>query len=489
MNILFIASECVPYAKTGGLADVVGALPKYLKRLGHEVVVVIPKYGTIDYAKHKLRPFMPQLGVWMGNTLEWCCVHKAEGPDEVAVYFIEYNRYFDREGLYHDAAFNDYLDNPRRFSFLSRAALQLCRDIYFMPDVVHAHDWQTAAALAYLKVWHFGDAVLGRAAGVLTIHNIAYQGVYGAENYEYTGLKVENFVSDIFEDHGRINFLKGGIFFADMVNTVSPTYAHETLSSHHSHGMAPYLNRKGGHYTGILNGVDYHEWNPENDPYIAAPYTASDLSGKAACKKQLQELFHLEQTSAVPIIGCVSRFVTQKGLDMLAQTIEPMLTNMKLQFVILGAGDKRLESFFGSLPARYPGKIGSYIGYSNELSHIIEAGSDFFIMPSLYEPCGLNQIYSLKYGTLPIVRATGGLEDTVEQYDEKTGYGTGFKFLDPHSSAVYNTAGWAISTWYDRHKHIELMRKRAMIKDFSWEKSAEAYSKLYEKAIAHRHGG
>lgn len=483
LKIMMIASECVPFVKTGGLADVVGALPKALEALGHEVMVVLPKYAAIDSVKHRLQSHYPTLGVWMGTLQEWCSVHRTESGG-VPVYFIESNKYFDRWGLYHDAEFRDYQDNPLRFGFLTRAALQLCQDLGFVPDIVHAHDWQAALAPAYLKIWHWNDPLLGRAASVLTIHNLAYQGSYSAESYQYLGLQPGNFVSDKFEDHGRINFLKGGIHFADVVNTVSPTYANETRTPDGGYGLAPYLNNKGARYVGILNGVDYDEWNPAVDQLLPARYTPADLSGKAACKQALQRRFSLEENLEMPVIGAVTRLVDQKGLNLLAQAIEGVLEYMRAQFVILGAGEKHLESFFGALPARYPGLAGSYIGYNNELAHLIEAGSDFFIMPSLFEPCGLNQIYSLKYGTLPIVRATGGLDDTVQQYDESTGAGTGFKFWEPSASAVYYTIGWAVSTYYDRKAHMQKMIQTAMAQDFSWERSARQYVELYQQARA-----
>lgn len=485
MNIVMIASECVPYAKTGGLADVVGALPVELQKLGHQVMVVMPKYSLIDAARFALRPFLSPLGVWMGDTLEWCAVHVTDHQG-VPVYFIEFDRYFNRWGLYHDADFNDYLDNPRRFGFLTRAGLQLCRDINFAPDIVHAHDWHTALAAAYLKIWHWNDPVLGKAASVLTIHNIAYQGVYDARDYPYLGLQWINFTPDKFEDHGRINFLKGGIVYSDMVNTVSPTYARETRTPEGGLGLAPYLNNKGENYVGILNGVDYSRWNPEIDPLIPARYSAKDLSGKAVCKRELQRRFLLEVNANIPLIGVVSRLVTQKGLHLLAQTIEDILKNMLVQFVILGAGEKELESYYGSLPARYPGRVGSYIGYNEELSHWVEAGADFFIMPSLSEPCGLNQMYSLKYGTLPIVRAVGGLDDTVQQYDETTGAGTGFKFWEATPRAIYYAVGWAVSTFFDRKEHMQQMIRAAMAQDFSWRRSAGEYVGLYERAMAYK---
>ncbi len=488
MKIMMIASECVPFAKTGGLADVVGALPIALRALGHEVIVVMPKYGSINTAKYQIAPFFNQMCVWMGNAEEWCAVHKTT-MDGVPVYFIEADKYFARSGLYHDDAFNDYGDNPRRFAFLTRAALQLAHDMGFDADIVHAHDWQTALAAAYLKVWHWNDPILGKAASVLTIHNVGYQGKYGAEHYDYIGLQWSNFTPDKLEDHGSVNFLKGGIQYADLVTTVSPTYAGETRTPEYAHGMAPYLNDKGADYIGILNGVDYAQWDPATDKLIPARYSAADLSGKAVCKLELQKRFLLDIDPAIPIVGVVSRFADQKGLDLLASAIEAIVNTMKVQFVILGSGDKGLEAFYGGLPARYGGRIGSYIGYDNALAHWIEAGSDFFIMPSRYEPCGLNQIYSLKYGTLPIVRNTGGLADTVEQYDESTGAGTGFKFWEPSAHAVYYAVGWAVSTYYDRKPHVAKMIQKAMAQNFSWEESARAYVTAYERAIRNRQSG
>lgn len=485
LKIVMIASECVPYAKTGGLADVVGALPKILRAMGHDVIVVMPRYGRIDGEKFGLQTRLTSMGVWMGNTLEWCRVQQAYN-DDVPTFFIEHNVYFERPGLYHDDNMNDYLDNPRRFAFLSRAGLQLCRDLGFSPDIVHVHDWQTAPAAAYLKVWHWDDPVLGGAASVLTIHNMAYQGKYSAEHYPYMGLGWQNFTPEKFEDYGQVNFLKGGIHFADVVNTVSPTYAAETRTPQLGYGMAPYVNDRGDDYVGIINGVDYSEWSPAADPLIPAQYTPHDLAGKATSKEALQQRMALDVDPSIPVIGVVSRFADQKGLHLLAASIESMVENMRVQFAILGSGDKGLERFFGGLPARYPGRVGCFIGYNNELSHLIEAGADFFIMPSIYEPCGLNQIYSLKYGTLPIVRATGGLDDTVEQYDEATGSGTGFKFWDASPNAVYYTVGWAVSTYYDRPHHIDRMRQAAMARDFSWQRSADRYVDLYARAMANK---
>lgn len=482
-----VASECVPFAKTGGLADVVGALPGALQKLGHEVIVVLPKYRSIDVVKYSIKP-LKTMGVWMGNSEEWCAVHNTRTPEGVTVYLIESNMYFDRAGFYHDAANTDYFDNPRRFGFLARAALQLCIDIGFDADIVHTHDWQTALACAYLRIWHWDDPVLGGAASMLTIHNIGYQGVYGTEHYDYLGLQWGNFTSDKFEDHGRINFLKGGIQYADMVNTVSPKYSWETRTPEMAHGLAPYLNDKEESYIGILNGVDYEQWNPGLDTLIPANYSLQDLAGKRICKRELQRRFLLLENDDVPIIGVVSRLAYQKGLDLLSHAIESILDNMHVQFVLLGSGDPGLERFFAHLPVRYPGRAGCYIGFDNELSHWIEAGADMFLMPSRYEPCGLNQIYSLKYGTLPVVRATGGLDDTVEQYNEKTGTGTGFKFDEPSAHAIYYAVGWAVSTYYDRRNHWDKMIQTAMKQHFSWDDSATEYEKAYLQATINKFG-
>jgi starch synthase len=328
--------------------------------------------------------------------------------------------------------------------------------------------------------------MLGNAASLLTIHNIAYQGKYPASHLGYLGLQRGNLTPGKFEDYGAINFLKGGIVYADMVNTVSPTYARETRTPALGNGLAPYLNNKGDNYIGILNGCDYTQWNPETDTVIPARYSADDLSGKAVCKRELQKRFGLEVLPGIPIVGVVSRFVEQKGLDLLAQCIERIVRDMRVQFVVLGSGDKVLETFYGGLPARYGGHIGSTIGYSEELAHIVEAGADFFIMPSIFEPCGLNQMYSLKYGTLPIVRATGGLDDTVQQYDEATGQGTGFKFYEASANAIYYAVGWAVSTYYDRPQHMRQMIQAAMAQDFSWERSAGQYVGACERAVANK---
>ena len=485
-NILIAASEMSPYAKVGGLGDVSASLSAALKKLGHDVRVVIPRYRCIDTEKYGAAAALNSMGVWMGNKEEWCMVYRAESFGKVPVYFIEHSLFFDRDGLYHDNNMSDYDDNPLRFAFFSRAALQLCKDIGFKPDIVHGNDWQTALVSAYLKVWHWNDPLLGSAASLLTIHNAAYQGIYPKSNYDYIGLGWQNFTEPAFESYDKVNFLKGGIHFADMVTAVSPTFAKEICEPGGGFGLAPYLSAKGSKFKGILNGIDYEEWDPQIDIHLPAHYSADDLDGKRKCKRYLQKLFCLKNDPKTALIGTIGRFVDQKGFHLIRNIIERVLDNMHVQFVILGSGESNLQDFFRDLPARYSGSAGSYIGYHNERAHLIEAGCDFFLMPSLFEPCGLNQMYSLRYGTLPIVRATGGLDDTVENYDEKSGNGNGFKFWESSENALYYTIGWAVSTYYDRPSHIRKMILNGMSRDFSWETSAIKYVDAYAAAIENK---
>lgn len=485
MKVLFVASECAPYAKSGGLGDVVGSLPKALRRLGCDARVVIPLYASIDRARFGI-VYERSACIHMGGREEqWVGVHHALLDGEVPVWFVDCERFFGRPGIYDEPA-GEYKDNAYRFALLSKAALQICKDTGFIPDVMHAHDWPTALVPAYLKTWDRILSPLSGTASVLTIHNIGYQGKYHASAYPYIGVGYEHFTPNKFEDFGGINFLKAGVAFSDALTTVSPTHRDEILSPDGGMGLAPYLNARSGDLSGILNGADYEHWNPANDKYIAARYSEKDIRGKARCKEDLQRRMGLDQKLELPVFGIVSRFVQQKGFGLLMEALPKALDTMAMQVAVLGTGDQGTEHFFRWLASAYPGRVGSYIGFSVELSHVIEAGSDFFLMPSLYEPCGLNQIYSMKYGTLPIVRAIGGLEDTVKNYNEWDGGGTGFKFFDPNGPALYNTIGWAVSTWYDRPHHIARMRETAMAQNFSWDDSAREYVKVYEKALTVR---
>ena len=481
MKILFVASECAPFAKVGGLGDAVAGLAKALQQLGHEVRVMLPLYSFID--RHKLG--LHVVGshcVHMGGGVEhWIGLHEAPLDGCVPAWFVEYENYFGRIGLY-DGSTGHYADNAYRFALLSKAALQVCKDRHWIPQVMHVHDWPSALVPVFLKTWDRVLSPLSETASVLTIHNIGYQGVYPADVFPYLGITGDHFHPGALEDHGKLNLLKAGINYADALTTVSPTHAQETLTPSGGMGMAPFLNARRQDFFGILNGADYDHWDPATDPLLPARYTAGDLAGKAACKAALQGQLGLAERPDLPVFGIVSRFATQKGFNLLRDALPAALNQMQLQVVVLGNGDPDTENFFRWLQATYPGRVGTFLGFNNELSHRIQAGSDFFLMPSLYEPCGLSQIYALRYGTLPIVRATGGLDDTVINYAEATGAGTGFKFIQPTSQALYNTIGWAVSTWFDRPQHIAQLRQQAMAQDYSWTKSAAQYLQVYHHA-------
>ena len=483
-KILVACSEAFPFSKSGGMADVCGSLPKALAKLGHDVRLVLPRYWCIGKEAFALKRVLSPMGVVMGAETIWCEVYEGK-YDGVKAYFIEHDGFFGRAGLYDDGKW-EYPDNAERFSFFSKACMQLCRDLKFKPDIIHCNDWQTSLIPAFLKTADSWDAYFKDTATVLTIHNIGYQGVFPGEVYDFLGIWPEHFTESKFESWGNVHFLKAGIFFADGITTVSPSYAREIITPEGGTGLAPYLERRKDDITGVLNGADYDHWCPEKDPLIPARFSADDPSGKYICKEALQREFGLKPDPGIPVIGIVSRFAHQKGFDLLAPVIKSIVNDMVVQFAILGSGEKYLEDYFGGLPAEFPGRIGAWVGFNNHKAHLIEAGSDFFLMPSLYEPCGLNQIYSLKYGTLPIVRDIGGLKDTVVQYNEQDGGGTGFKFDKADPMAVYYTVGWAVSTYFDRPHHFKKMRDTAMRQSFCWKDSAREYEKVYDKALARR---
>jgi len=481
LSILFISSEAAPYVKTGGLGDVSGALPLYLHKAGVKVKTVLPLYSVINRDKYGITKLFDNACVKMGNCEEFYSVYYTNKPGGNDVYFIEFDKYFRRKSVYFDEN-GDYGDGPFRYAFLVRAAMQLAKDLGFRPDIIHANDWQTALAPYYLKSDY--DPFFAGTKSVFTIHNIGYQGNYPADALAYAKICLKDFQPWGFEAYGRLNLMKGGICFADKITTVSPTYAREILGSVGGNGLDGFLRARQGDFTGILNGCDTDIWNPKTDKLIPANFDVRTYKkGKAANKAELQKRFMLNQNPDIPVFGFVARLVAQKGIELLAPVVEKIINSMACQLVFLGSGDEWAQWYFGGLPARFGGRIGAYIGYSEELSHLIEAGSDFFLMPSIYEPCGLNQMYSQLYGTLPIVRATGGLDDTVKNYDEWTGYGTGFKFYDVSCDALYNTVGWANATYYDRRGDIDKMIKDSMRLDYSWEKSAAQYIRLYQSMI------
>ncbi len=479
LKIFIVASEVVPFAKTGGLADVAGALPKALAALGHDVRVVMPRYYVVD--KSKFKALDGALGVDMGRDGEaWGLVLEGVLPNtEIPVYFIEHEGYFGRSGLY-DAGDNGYEDNPQRFIFFSKAALQLCKKLHFGPDIIHVNDWHTAIIPLLLNVMQ--DSYFQNTASILTIHNLQHQGRFTKDVMEILGIGWGNFNTYELEDFDGVNLLKAGIVHADAITTVSPKYSQEIRGFAYDWGLKDVLNAHAYKLHGILNGVDYEEWSPKSDHYIAKKYTAKSLSGKKVCKAELQKIFNLPVRADVPLFGFVGRLAEQKGVTLIASEIWNLL-EMDIQIVLLGAGERWAESFFSHVSDVQREKFGCYIGYRNDLAHQIEAGCDFFLMPSLFEPCGLNQIYSLSYGTLPIVRATGGLDDTIENFNPHANTGTGFKFYDATPKAFYNTVVWAVDTWYNNKDAIKALIKNGMKKHFGWDDTAKVYESVYNEAL------
>lgn len=479
-RILFITSECTPLAQTGGLGDAVAGLSKALVQRGHDVRIVMPLYQRIDRAKFGIT-FFRSCCVHFGRGEEiWVGIFEGKLDGEVPIWFIDYARYFDRPGIY------DGDEDGYRFGVLSKAALQICKDTGWIPQIAHVHDWMTSVAAVFLKTWDRVLSPLSATASVLTIHNIGYQGKFDSSVLPFYGFGGDYLAPDRFEDFGGINLLKAGIQYADAITTVSPNYAREIRGPIGGMGLAPYLNNRGDRVSGILNGVDTTVWNPATDTYLPARYSRENLAGKAECKRALQERFGLKVDPRIPLFAVISRFAPQKGFDLLRGALPQAVRDMVMQAVVLGTGDAFTEHFFRWMSNANPGRANAHIGFSPELAHLMEAGSDFFLMPSIYEPCGLNQMYSSLYGTLPIVRATGGLDDTVENYDEAAGSGTGFKFWELSDRALYYTIGWAVSTWYDRPHHIAAMQQQGMARDFTWEASARQYEHVYENALAHR---
>lgn len=489
LNILIVASECVPFAKTGGLADVVGILPKFLKKMGHDVRVVMPRYYRIDKAKLKpLSDAMP-LGVPMGIIGEqWCGVYEGVLPNsDVPIYFLEHELYYGRDAIYNNAEGEGFLDNDNRFVFLSRAALQLAKALDFRPDIVHANDWHTAAIPVFMNTIYKHDPFFAKTASVLTIHNMQYQGQFYEGLMDVLGIGWEHFNFLELEQDDCVNLLKGGIYHANLVSTVSKGYKNEIMTSEYGYGLEGVMRDRTAFVRGILNGMDYEEWNPKTDKYLAKNYDVGDMDGKDVCKADIQKTMGLPVNQAIPLFGIVSRLVEQKGVHLLSEAFD-WIMGLDIQMVMLGEGDARAHEFFRSMASKYPSKFAVQIGYDNSLAHKIEAGADFFVMPSIFEPCGLNQMYSLRYGTLPIVRATGGLDDTVENFDERRKSGDGFKFGDAKAWALYNTIGWATYTYYNNKEAMVILQKNAMGKRFTWEESAKKYEEMYVDAIKLKRG-
>ena len=478
MKILFLSSEGLPYSKTGGLADVVQALPKALAEMGHEVAVLLPRYRGNKITS----TLVSSVTATMGDQLRFPAIAEGAAVSGVRYFFVVDREFFDREQLYGEKG-TDYPDNAQRFTEYCRTAIEFVKRVW-LPDVIHCHDWQTALVPLLLRTQHANDPVTRSLPVVLTIHNLAYQGLFPREVLKSTGLPESLFTFDKLEFYGDVNFLKGGILFADYLSTVSRRYALEIQTPEYGSALDGVIRERADRLVGILNGVDYSAWSPESDAFIVQKYSAHHLEGKKACKKDLLQYFklpvdkpeHLER----PLLGIVSRFADQKGFDLVAQ-ISTELMQENLSLVVLGTGQPEYQRLFRGLAEKYPARVGLKIGYDNSLAHKIEAGADLFLMPSRYEPCGLNQIYSLRYGTVPVVRATGGLDDTIQDFDPQTNQGTGFKFVNYDGDALLESIRKALKVFREPKVWQELQRN-GMAKDFSWKASAAAYVTLYEAA-------
>ncbi|MFP4203986.1 MAG: glycogen synthase GlgA [Opitutales bacterium] len=483
-KILMVAPEVAPLVKVGGLADVVGALTKTLADRGHDVRVLLPKYQGLQGTEGAVpdeRPLIVRLGGHEAFARVWECPL----PGSVArCHLLEYNRYFDGPSVY-SAPFGPEEENGRRFAFLSRAAVELCYHLDWFPDIVHCHDWAAALTPVYLNTLETGTPMQG-AASVLTLHNMQHQGCFSRHLIDFAGFPPEVFRPDGLESMGGVNFLKGGIFHATKITTVSPTYAGEIQEPTGGHGLHNILRFRTADLVGVINGIDKSEWNPSKDALIPACFSLNDMKGKEQCKSALQEAFGLSVESKTPVFVVVSRLVEQKGLDLLAASADRLMEGMHIQVAVLGSGEPGLEGSFRELAVRYPGRFATHIGFDNQLAHLAVAGGDFLIMPSRFEPCGLSQMYAMTYGTPPIVRATGGLIDSVECYIEGTGLGAGFVFHNATPEALHDTVGWACSTYYDRPEDMAALRRNGMDCDFSWDASASIYEDVYEKAVSER---
>ena len=476
MHIAFVASEGVPFSKTGGLADVVGALPRALAALGHQVSVYLPRYRQTKLTEPVT--VVRSITIPFDDKYRFASVVTGGTQGGVRFYFVEYPPYFDRDALYGTPA-GDYPDNAERYALFSRAVIEASK-ILGVPHVFHCHDWQSALVPILLRTVYAEDPALRETATVFTIHNMGYQGLFPPETLPLLMLPWDLFTMSKMEFFGQVNFLKGALTYSDYVTTVSRKYSQEIQTAEYGFGLEGVLHDRASTVSGILNGVDYEEWSPQTDKFAAAKFSPQDLAGKAKCKLDLLAGFGMPAADAkLPVIGIVSRFAAQKGFDLISQ-IADRLAREQMILVALGAGDKPYEEMFLRLHKLFPNKIAVKVAYDNAIAHKIEAGADMFLMPSRYEPCGLNQIYSLKYGTVPIVRATGGLDDTIEPWDARTGKGTGFKFTEYIGESLLLTIKQALQGYSDQTSWQVLMRN-GMNKDFSWNASAREYGKIYEK--------
>ncbi len=480
MNILFAASEIRPFAKTGGLADVAGSLPDELKKFGHDIISIMPLYDTVQKNFRDLENCNKPFEITVGDNKYEGNIFAAKTSSGTPVYFIKNDILYMREGLYGERTGN-YKDNSSRFIFFCRAVVKACELLGFQPHIIHCNDWQTGLIPAYLKITESENPFFKGTKTLYTIHNLAYQGAFWHFDMKLTGLPWSVFSSEGLEFFGMLNFMKSGIVFSDAISTVSKNYSKEIQTEQHSFGMEGILRKRKKDIYGIINGVDYGEWNPETDKHIKENYSALNMNGKKVCKKDILEEFAISSSETVPVIGIVSRLAEQKGMDLIIDAI-PEILSMNVVLLILGKGDNKYHLTLCRLANAYRNKLGIKLEFNEPLAHKIEAGCDFFLMPSRYEPCGLNQIYSLKYGTIPIVSATGGLDDTILNYNPLTGAGNGFKFKKYGKKAMLEKIAEALKITGDERHKTQII-KTGMNCDFSWNKSAKKYEALYKTII------
>ncbi len=487
MRILLVSPEVFPFAKTGGLADVTGALPKKIAKLGHEVKVILPFYKIVEQKKFEFKNLdlkIPEI-LLADKNLKIKVKSFSDKNSNVEVLFLDYRPFFYRKNLYLDPKTGqDYKDNDERFILFSKGVLEILKQMNWSPDIIHCNDWQSALIPAYLKTTHAGDPFFKGTATVFSVHNIAYQGIFPKDSFAKIGVAKNLFYpTSPFEFWGKLNFMKAGIVYADVINTVSQRYKEEIQkSSEFGYGLEGVLGSRSSDLYGILNGIDYFEWSPENDRYIPYRYSPEDLSGKEKNKIKLLEKSNLPKNQKdIPVLGIISRLADQKGFDLFEKVGEEILS-LDLKIVLLGTGDQKYHIYFLNLEKKYPEKIKVNLTFSNPLAHLIEAGSDMFLMPSKYEPCGLNQLYSLKYATVPIVRETGGLADTIEDFNPKTLKGTGFVFKNYDPDELLYAIKRALEVYKNKKVWKKLMLS-GMAKDFSWEQSARKYVELYKIAL------
>ena len=480
MKICMVASEVAPYAKTGGLADVAGALSSALAEKGHDVRLFLPFYGQIDTSELDLVPvrFLEDLRLRLGRRVYRYSVYTRAAPEDgLGTYFLYCPTLYHRDSVYTQDP-----DEAQRFAFLVRATLECCQRMAWGPEVIHCNDWHTALLPLYLKVHYGWDRLFADTKTLLSIHNIGYQGVFGAG--VLSSLDLQGSADKLYQEdlaNGKVSFLKTGILYADALSTVSRTYAREIQTAEFGMGLDGLLRARSESLIGIVNGVDYGEWDPATDPRLPFHYTSEDLSGKERCRNHLLDAMGLSSEPGVPVFGVVSRMVFQKGFDLFFEVLPHLLSRHETRLTVLGSGERKYQDFFHGLQRAFPAKVSYYRGYSEDLAHLIEAGADSFLMPSRYEPCGLNQMYSLKYGTPPIVRKTGGLADTVELWDGEKG--TGFVFDHFSAEGLWWAMDYALKTHRDPEAWRRLM-KNGMAKDYSWERQAGEYEKLYRALLS-----